>query len=254
MDLVIPIGTVMVSSGDCLGSFVKQSDGYTRFTSFIVISSSRVSPLGYIPQIGHRGAERFLIDIILTVDPNNIQRTINGAISLNHLPSPLLKLTDFGLSRFITPSSPMLTTRCGSDGWAAPEIIMSVPYDGRDTDSWSCGVALYTLLCGKLPFDDPNDDRRKMALKVAKAQYTYPEGAGSESLRRTIDCLLVRDPKKRTRVGDIWDQEWMNGPGMVERPTRGSKEERLEGGRKRVMDGFLVDGEAIDQVALAELT
>ena len=129
---------------------------------------------------------------------------------------------------------------------------MGKAYDGRDTDSWAVGVVLYALVVGEMPFDTPDDDRRKKMLKIAKAQYTYPEGIGSESVRKVINSLLVRDPKKRRRVGDIWDEEWMRGPGEVERPTRGSKEERLEGGRKRVLDGFLVDGEQIHQVALAE--
>lgn len=146
----------------------------------------------------------------------------------------------------------MLTTRCGSESFAAPEIIMSKAYDGRDTDSWAVGVVLFALVVGELPFDTPDDDRRKKMLRIAKAQYTYPDGIGSEPVRKVINSLLVRDPKKRTRVGDIWDQEWMRGPGEVERPTRGSKEERLEGGRKKVLDGFLVDGEQIHQVALAE--
>lgn len=146
----------------------------------------------------------------------------------------------------------MLTTRCGSESFAAPEIIMSKPYDGRDTDSWAVGVVLFALVVGELPFDTADDDRRKKMLRIAKAQYTYPEGMGSEAVRQVINRLLVRDPKKRSRVGDIWDADWMQGPGAVERPTRGSKEERLEGGRKKVLDGFLVDAEAIDQVALAE--
>lgn len=130
---------------------------------------------------------------------------------------------------------------------------MGKAYDGRDTDSWAVGVALYALIYGSLPFDSDDEDRRKKMMRIAKAQYTYPDGVGSEAVRKVIDSLLVRDPKKRTRVGEIWDQEWMKGPGEVERPTRGSKEERLEGGRKKVLDGFLVDGEAIHQVALTEL-
>ncbi|KAE8265113.1 hypothetical protein A4X09_0g6762 [Tilletia walkeri] len=67
-------------------------------------------------------------------------------------PQPLLKLTDFGLSRFIDPATPHLETRCGSEEYAAPELIMGRRYDGRKTDAWALGVVGYALLTGSLPF------------------------------------------------------------------------------------------------------
>ncbi|KAL1716728.1 kinase-like domain-containing protein, partial [Schizophyllum commune] len=63
---------------------------------------------------------------------------------------PLVKLTDFGLSRFIDPDNPLLKTKCGSEAYAAPELVTSTTYtsggyDPRLTDSWACGVVLYAL-------------------------------------------------------------------------------------------------------------
>ncbi|KAE9395124.1 kinase-like protein, partial [Gymnopus androsaceus JB14] len=65
-------------------------------------------------------------------------------------PQPLIKLTDFGLSRFIDTANPLLTTRCGSEAYAAPELNDSEiesagGYDARETDAWACGVVLYAL-------------------------------------------------------------------------------------------------------------
>lgn len=66
----------------------------------------------------------------------------------------MITLTDLGLSRRIAADE-KLETRCGSDDYAAPEVIMGQPYDGRATDAWSLGVLLYALLEARLPFDPP---------------------------------------------------------------------------------------------------
>jgi tRNA (cytidine32/guanosine34-2'-O)-methyltransferase len=178
---------------------------------------------------------------------------------------PLIKLTDFGLSRFINPTLPLLTTRCGSESFAGPEIIMGRPYDGRDTDSWACGVVLYALITGELPFDEPTSpatngkspaqkqareekERRRRMMRIAKGNFTWPEGVGSDEVRRVVGRLLVRDPKKRTRVSNIWEEQWMEGPGGGH-SNESDGVVTTEGGRKggrRVGDGWLGDEDPED--------
>ena len=134
---------------------------------------------------------------------------------------------------------------------------MGGPYDGRDTDGWACGVVLYALITGQLPFDpvegewSEREERKRRMMRIAKAEYSWPVGS-------VVARLLVRDPKKRARVGALWDEEWMRGPGGVDPPIMGRVETGVglvdvdEGGRRRVMDGFLVDGDGIGELALAE--
>lgn len=64
-----------------------------------------------------------------------------------------IRLIDFGLANIMRDSL-ALKTACGSPNYAAPEVISGLSYGGSEVDIWSCGVILYAMVCGSLPFDD----------------------------------------------------------------------------------------------------
>ena len=66
-----------------------------------------------------------------------------------------LKLADFGFAREFEDDD-LSETFCGSPAYAAPEIIQGKPYNCKISDAWSCGVILFTMTIGCMPFRDHN--------------------------------------------------------------------------------------------------
>uniref|UniRef100_A0ACD5YMS9 Uncharacterized protein n=1 Tax=Avena sativa TaxID=4498 RepID=A0ACD5YMS9_AVESA len=122
------------------------------------------------------------------VKPQNILLDANGA----------LKVSDFGLSAaLVVPGSAdaLLLTACGTPAYAAPEVLCRKAYDGAKADAWSCGVVLFVLLAGRLPFDDANIV--EMCRKALRREYELPPCV-SPPARRLVHRLL--DPNPATRM------------------------------------------------------
>ncbi len=88
-----------------------------------------------------------------------------------------IKIVDFGLSN-IWKNNDQLKTACGSPCYAAPEMIAGKWYDGTAVDIWSSGVILYAMMCGFLPFEDPNTS--KLYKKIVAGQYEIPKFISQE--------------------------------------------------------------------------
>ena len=155
--------------------------GSTHVSSSIVISNLKVRHFSLF--LGLLSSDSMVTDILLTSNPFT---------AMPDEDRPLVKLTDFGLARKIDPDDPWLSTRCGSESYAAPELLVAAhsdehtlpvlsrapsdangtsmatssqpklrlirapgTYDGRETDAWALGVVLFALLTRTLPFDPP---------------------------------------------------------------------------------------------------
>ncbi|KAH7326275.1 kinase-like domain-containing protein [Stachybotrys elegans] len=115
-----------------------------------------------------------------------------------------VKIADFGLSNIMTDGN-FLKTSCGSPNYAAPEVIGGKLYAGPEVDVWSCGVILYVLLVGRLPFDDEHIP--SLFAKIARGTYSIPQWmpAGAAALIRK---MLVVNPVSRATIDDIRADPW----------------------------------------------
>ncbi|KAK1417168.1 hypothetical protein QVD17_26291 [Tagetes erecta] len=118
-----------------------------------------------------------------------------------------LKVTDFGLSAFSDHlrHDGLLHTTCGTPAYVAPEVIGKKGYDGAKADIWSCGVILYVLLAGFLPFQDENVVA--MYRKIYRGDFRCPPWFSSDA-RRLITKLLDPNPDCRITISKIIESSW----------------------------------------------
>ncbi|ESR62239.1 hypothetical protein CICLE_v10015157mg [Citrus x clementina] len=129
--------------------------------------------------------------------PENLLLDANG----------VLKVSDFGLSALPQQvrDDGLLHTTCGTPNYVAPEVINNKGYDGAKADLWSCGVILYVLMAGYLPFEESN----LMALykKIFKADFKSPPWF-STSAKKLISRILDPNPVTRITMAEVIENEW----------------------------------------------
>lgn len=115
-----------------------------------------------------------------------------------------LKIVDFGLSNLYEQGS-TLKTACGSPCYAAPEMIAGQRYNGLMSDLWSCGVVLFAMLCGYLPYEDQKTS--DLYKKILNAEYNLPDFLSDEA-RDMIAKIFITDPNKRINIEKIRQHPW----------------------------------------------
>uniref|UniRef100_A0A182XDA3 Dual specificity protein phosphatase 15 n=1 Tax=Anopheles quadriannulatus TaxID=34691 RepID=A0A182XDA3_ANOQN len=123
-----------------------------------------------------------------------------------------IKIADFGMAS-LQPAGSMLETSCGSPHYACPEVIRGEKYDGRRADVWSCGVILYALLVGALPFDD--DNLRQLLEKVKRGVFHIPHFVPPDC-QSLLKGMIEVNPEKRLTLAEINKHPWVTAGGKGE--------------------------------------
>lgn len=129
----------------------------------------------------------------------------------------LIKVTDFGLSKFVDAGT-MMKTFCGTPSYLAPEILLTVGMGAytKAIDCWSLGVIIYICLVGYPPFSDERED---MALnkQIIGGHYSFPKEYWKDISEEAIDLvkkLLTVDPKKRATLEEVIGHPWFKDDAM----------------------------------------
>lgn len=107
-----------------------------------------------------------------------------------------------------------MATSCGSPCYAAPELVISDGlYVGSAVDVWSCGVILFAMLAGYLPYDDdpanPDGDNINLLYRyIINTPLVYPDHL-SAVVRDLLSRVLVADPSHRCDIAEIMNHPWL---------------------------------------------
>uniref|UniRef100_A0AAQ5Y7X0 Protein kinase domain-containing protein n=1 Tax=Amphiprion ocellaris TaxID=80972 RepID=A0AAQ5Y7X0_AMPOC len=118
-----------------------------------------------------------------------------------------IRIADFGMASLQVGDS-LLETSCGSPHYACPEVIRGEKYDGRKADVWSCGVILFALLVGALPFDD--DNLRNLLEKVKLGVFHMPHFIPPDC-QNLLRGMIEVDASKRLTLEQIQKHTWYIG-------------------------------------------
>nr|XP_056706692.1 serine/threonine-protein kinase BRSK2 isoform X7 [Euleptes europaea] len=118
-----------------------------------------------------------------------------------------IRIADFGMASLQVGDS-LLETSCGSPHYACPEVIRGEKYDGRKADVWSCGVILFALLVGALPFDD--DNLRQLLEKVKRGVFHMPHFIPPDC-QNLLRGMIEVDSSKRLTLEHIQKHIWYIG-------------------------------------------
>ncbi|KAI9254258.1 kinase-like domain-containing protein [Sporodiniella umbellata] len=136
-------------------------------------------------------------------------------------------ITDFGFAnQFSSPVDDLMSTSCGSPCYAAPELVMNQGvYVGPAVDIWSCGVILFAMLCGYLPYDDDpaNPDSYNINLLykyILNTPLTFPDYISKDACD-LLHRMLVPDPEKRCTMKTVMEHPWLSAHRhLFDQPTQ----------------------------------
>jgi serine/threonine protein kinase len=125
----------------------------------------------------------------------------NILLDQNHLP----KIADFGFSKFFE-SDALTSTLCGSAYYACPELLSSQSYDAKKADSWACGVLLYVMVTGQLPWIKAQVN--EILDQIRNDAFNTPSFL-TDKCRDLIRKLMCVDPSSRISVKEALSHPWL---------------------------------------------
>jgi serine/threonine protein kinase len=105
----------------------------------------------------------------------------------------------------------------GTHQFMPPEVLKDESMDGFDgtkgtidlqVDIWACGIVLFDMLCGSLPYDCIDEETvHDLHQKIINGTFTYPHGI-NDVCKDLIDGILEKESHKRFTIEEILQHSW----------------------------------------------
>jgi hypothetical protein len=167
-----------------------------------------------------------------------------------------LKISDFGLSNLQRGgpqgNGTLLQTVCGTPNYVAPEVLKEKGYNGMMADVWSCGVILFVMLAGYLPFDDPNMNH--LFNKIERGDFRMAKNF-TDPVKDIIGKMMTVDPAQRLTLEQViahpWFQEGFDNAAFQRSKIAGKVQVSSEQVSGAVAEAVASDTKAADKAAKA---
>jgi polo-like kinase 1 len=126
-----------------------------------------------------------------------------------------LKIGDFGLAAQVFYDGERKKTVCGTPNYLAPEVLENTNGHSYEVDFWSIGVILYTMLCGRPPFESAEVKQTYQKIKVG--QFSFPDHVSIHKNAKSFirDCLIL-DPARRINLQEMLKHEFLTASPIPE--------------------------------------
>lgn len=124
-----------------------------------------------------------------------------------------LKIGDFGLAAQVYFEGERKKTICGTPNYLAPEVLENTNGHSYEVDYWSIGVILYTMLCGRPPFESQEVKQTYQKIKIG--QFSFPDNLELHPLAKSFirDCLIL-DPAKRMNLQEMLQHDFLSASSL----------------------------------------
>jgi len=224
--------TNIINLRDGNRGLIKKPDGRSKMADYIVLDYAENCELFdylYFPKkgFGEKMARHLFKQLIEGIDACHKSGVAHRDLKTENLMMNgewTLKIADFGYATLLAGKSGngILTTPLGTLSYAAPEILNKKPYVGSSADLFSCGVILFILVTGKLPFGKAVvfDSYYKNFIRNEYESFwtimASKIGTVSDEFKSIINSLLAYDPTQRPTVAELKKHDWMS----MEYPTK----------------------------------